>query len=129
MPEYVSKPLFQIVCRPTDAPVAVFTKLASQLTASRLADLAIIPVIFIIQTLVSYLCAVVVSRCFSLKKRQQNFVIAMGVGSANDSSSPLMDCADQLQGFWEFKFASNLPDPITLSDSARSTLGQGAERQ
>ena len=59
--------------------VAVFTKLASQLTAEKLGDLAIIPVIFIGQTLISYLCAVVVSRCFRFKKRQTNFVIAMGV--------------------------------------------------
>ncbi len=58
---------------------AVFTKLASQLTAEKLAELAIIPFIFIIQTLISYLCAVVVSKCFRFKKRQKNFVIAMGV--------------------------------------------------
>jgi auxin efflux carrier family protein len=59
--------------------VAVFTKLASQLTAEKLVDLAIIPFIFIIQTLISYLCAVVISTCFGFKKRQKNFVIAMGV--------------------------------------------------
>ena len=58
---------------------AVFTKLASQLTAEKLVDLAIIPFIFIIQTLISYLCAVAVSKCFRFRKRQKNFVIAMGV--------------------------------------------------
>lgn len=58
---------------------AVFSKLASQLTAEKLVDLAIIPFIFIVQTLISYLCALVVSRFFGFKKRQKNFVIAMGV--------------------------------------------------
>ena len=58
----------------------VFTKLASQLTADKLVDLAIIPFIFIVQTLVSYLCAVAVSKLFRFRKRQKNFVIAMGVG-------------------------------------------------
>jgi Membrane transport protein len=63
--------------------VIVFTKLASQLTAEKLVDLAIIPVIFLVQTLVSYLCAVAIARSFRLKKRQKNFVIAMGVSSPN----------------------------------------------
>lgn len=57
----------------------MFTKLASQLTAEKLTDLAIIPVIFIIQTSVSYFCSAVVSRCFRFKKRQANFVAAMAV--------------------------------------------------
>lgn len=59
--------------------LAVFTKLASQLTAEKLVDLAIIPLIFIVQTLISYMCALGISKCFGFKKRQQNFVIAMGV--------------------------------------------------
>lgn len=68
---------------------AVFTKLASQLTAEKLVDLAIIPFIFIVQTLISYLCAVVISKCFRFKKRQKNFVIAMGVSfpQPDDESS------------------------------------------
>jgi auxin efflux carrier family protein len=57
----------------------VFTKLASQLTAEKLVDLAIIPFIFVIQTLISYLCAWGVSKGLGLKKRQKNFIIAMGV--------------------------------------------------
>lgn len=59
----------------------VFTKLASQLTAEKLIDLAIIPFIFIVQTVISYVCAQVISKIFRFKKRQSNFVIAMGVGS------------------------------------------------
>lgn len=57
----------------------VFTKLASQLTADKLADLAVIPVIFVAQTLVSYTCAVGVSKLFGFGKRPRNFVVAMGV--------------------------------------------------
>lgn len=57
----------------------VFTKLASQLTAEKLTDLAIIPVIFLVMTCVSYLCSSLVSRLFRFRKRQSNFVIAMGV--------------------------------------------------
>ena len=57
----------------------VFTKLASQLTADKLPELAVIPVIFAVQTLVSYLCAIGVSRLCGFKKRPRNFVVAMGV--------------------------------------------------
>ncbi len=57
----------------------VFTKLGSQLTAEKLSDLAIIPLIFIVQTAVSYFCGFVVSRCFRFNKRQSNFVAAMSV--------------------------------------------------
>lgn len=59
----------------------VFTKLASQLTAEKLTDLAIIPAIFIVMTAVSYLCSSVISRVFRFKKRQANFVTAMAVRS------------------------------------------------
>lgn len=58
---------------------AVFTKLASQLNADKLVDLAVIPVIFTVQTLVSFLCSIAVSQLFRFKKRPRNFVIAMGV--------------------------------------------------
>jgi predicted permease len=69
-------------------PCLIFTKLASQLTAEKLADLAIIPVIFLVQTLISYGCAWAVSNCMRLKKRQKNFVIAMGV-FGNSNSLPI----------------------------------------
>ena len=57
----------------------VFTRLASQLTIERLPELAVIPVIFVVQTFVSYLVSVAVSKAFGFKKRQANFVTAMGV--------------------------------------------------
>ena len=69
-------------------PCLIFTKLASQLTAEKLADLAIIPVIFIIQTLVSYACAWFIGRVLKFRKREANFVIAMGV-FGNSNSLPI----------------------------------------
>ncbi|QKX62089.1 uncharacterized protein TRUGW13939_09245 [Talaromyces rugulosus] len=69
-------------------PCLVFTKLASQLTAEKLTDLAIIPLIFVVMTCVSYLCSSLVSRLFRFKKRQANFVTAMGV-FGNSNSLPI----------------------------------------
>ncbi|KAL9098347.1 MAG: hypothetical protein Q9163_005982 [Psora crenata] len=69
-------------------PCLIFTKLASQLTADKLMDLAIIPAIFIVQTLVSYICSLGVSKAFGLKQRPRNFVIAMGV-FGNSNSLPI----------------------------------------
>ncbi len=69
-------------------PCLIFTKLASQLTAEKLVDLAIIPVIFIVQTLVSYGCAWTIGRVMKFKKRQANFLIAMGV-FGNSNSLPI----------------------------------------
>lgn len=59
----------------------VFNKLASQLTTDKLVDLAVIPVIYIVQVLISYLCSLMVAKAFGFKKRKRNFVIAMGVSS------------------------------------------------
>ena len=69
-------------------PCLIFTKLASQLTADKLVDLAIIPAIFVIQTFVSYLSSLLISKCFRFKKRPRNFVIAMGV-FGNSNSLPI----------------------------------------
>lgn len=60
-------------------PCLIFTKLASQLTADKLLELAVIPVIFCVQTFVSYMVSVGVSRTFGFGKRPSNFVTAMGV--------------------------------------------------
>ena len=57
----------------------VFTKIASQLTADKMVELAVIPVIFVVNTFVSYLCAILVAKLFRFSKRPRNFVIAMGV--------------------------------------------------
>ncbi|KAI4849436.1 auxin efflux carrier [Aureobasidium sp. EXF-8845] len=69
-------------------PCLVFTKLASQLNADKLTDLAVIPVIFCVQTLVSWVCARLMSKAFGFGKRQTNFVIAMGV-FGNSNSLPI----------------------------------------
>lgn len=69
-------------------PCLIFTKLASQLTAEKLADLAIIPVIFVVQTIISYVCAWGIAKCLRFKKRQGNFLIAMGV-FGNSNSLPI----------------------------------------
>ncbi|KAL8715538.1 MAG: hypothetical protein Q9220_000874 [cf. Caloplaca sp. 1 TL-2023] len=69
-------------------PCLIFTKLASQLTADKLGELAVIPFIFALQTLVSFLCALGVSKLLRLSKRPRNFVIAMGV-FGNSNSLPI----------------------------------------
>lgn len=69
-------------------PCLIFTKLASQLTAEKLVELAVIPIIFVVQTLVSYLCSVGISKLFRFPVRAQNFVTAMGV-FGNSNSLPI----------------------------------------
>ncbi|KAJ5259430.1 hypothetical protein N7478_012411 [Penicillium angulare] len=69
-------------------PCLIFIKLGSQLTAEKLTDLAIIPVIFIVQTAVSYSCAFIVTRCCGFRRRQSNFVTAMAV-FGNSNSLPI----------------------------------------
>ncbi|EKG12526.1 Auxin efflux carrier [Macrophomina phaseolina MS6] len=70
-------------------PCLIFTKLASQLTAEKLIDLAIIPAIFVVQTLVSWLSAIVVARLFGFKRqRPRNFITAMAV-FGNSNSLPI----------------------------------------
>jgi hypothetical protein len=49
------------------------------MTPDKLLELAVIPVIFVIQMLVSYMVSVGVSKAFGFNKRQANFVTAMGV--------------------------------------------------
>ncbi|KAK3117820.1 hypothetical protein LTR53_000369 [Teratosphaeriaceae sp. CCFEE 6253] len=73
-------------------PCLIFTKLASQLNADKLADLVVIPFIFAAQTLVSWCAAQAMARLFGFgvpgKKRQKNFVLAMGV-FGNSNSLPI----------------------------------------
>ncbi|KAF2764135.1 auxin efflux carrier [Teratosphaeria nubilosa] len=73
-------------------PCLVFTKLASQLNADKLADLVVIPFIFAAQTMVSWACAHLMARLFGFatkeKRRQKNFILAMGV-FGNSNSLPI----------------------------------------
>ena len=71
-------------------PCLIFSKLASQLDVTKLWDLAVIPVIFIAQTLVSWASANLMAKLFGFggKKRQKNFIVAMGV-FGNSNSLPI----------------------------------------
>ncbi|KAL6878031.1 auxin efflux carrier [Trichoderma longibrachiatum] len=69
-------------------PCLIFTKLASQLNADKLSDLAIIPAIFVVQTLVSWVVSLLVAKGFRFNKRASNFVTAMGV-FGNSNSLPI----------------------------------------
>ncbi|KAI0125412.1 membrane transporter [Xylariales sp. AK1849] len=69
-------------------PCLIFTKLASQLNAGKLLELAVIPGIFLIQTLVSYLVSLGTAKVCRLKKRPANFVTAMAV-FGNSNSLPI----------------------------------------
>lgn len=54
----------------------------------KLADLAIIPILFVAQTTISYACSRLISKFFGLNRRKTNFVIAMGV-FGNSNSLPI----------------------------------------
>ncbi|TQS39420.1 hypothetical protein Golomagni_00053 [Golovinomyces magnicellulatus] len=69
-------------------PCLIFTKLASQLNAEKLLELAVIPVVFFVQTVVSYMVSILVSKSFGFEKRPSNFVTAMGV-FGNSNSLPI----------------------------------------
>jgi predicted permease len=69
-------------------PCLIFSKLAKQLNPHQLGDLAVIPVIFVIQTCISYGVAISVSRLFGFGKRPTNFVTAMSV-FGNSNSLPI----------------------------------------
>lgn len=69
-------------------PCLIFTKLGSQLSADKLADLAVIPVIYVLQVGISYICSILVAKAFGFKSKARNFVIAMGV-FGNSNSLPI----------------------------------------
>lgn len=78
--------------------------LASQLTTDKLSDLSIIPVIFIIQLIVSWLSACGVSKAFRFSHRASNFVTAMSVfGNSNSLPPPLvLSLSRTLKGlYWD----------------------------
>ncbi|KAK2593286.1 hypothetical protein QQS21_009010 [Conoideocrella luteorostrata] len=85
-------------------PCLIFTKLASQLNAEKLSDLAIIPAIFIVQTAISWVVSILVAKVFRLNRRASNFVTAMGV-FGNSNSLPIslvMSLSQTIQGLhWD----------------------------
>ncbi|KAH8601247.1 auxin efflux carrier [Bisporella sp. PMI_857] len=101
-------------------PCLIFTKLASQLTADKLLELAVIPIIFVIQTAVSYFVSVVVSKAFGFGKRPANFVTAMGV-FGNSNSLPIslvISLSQTLKGLHWDKIPGDNDDEV----SARGIL-------
>ncbi|KAF2715617.1 kinase-like protein [Pleomassaria siparia CBS 279.74] len=69
-------------------PCLIFTKLASQLNAEKLVELGVIPFIFVVQLLISYATALIISRFCKFKPRAKNFVVAMAV-FGNSNSLPI----------------------------------------
>ncbi|KAI1734824.1 auxin efflux carrier superfamily [Xylaria scruposa] len=69
-------------------PCLIFSKLAKQLNPNQLGDLAVIPIIFIIQTCISYGVSIFISKLFRFGKRATNFVTAMSV-FGNSNSLPI----------------------------------------
>lgn len=60
--------------------MTVFSKLARQLSSEKLTELWIIPLILLVQTIISWISAKVLCRAFGLRKvPQTNFVTAMAV--------------------------------------------------
>lgn len=71
-------------------PCLIFIKLGSQLNADKLADLIIIPFIFVALTLISWVSGNLMARLFGFgrKIRQKNFILAMSV-FGNSNSLPI----------------------------------------
>jgi len=78
-----------------------------------LADLAIIPAIFIVQTLVSYACSIAIAAAFGFPKRPRNFVIAMGVRPLYDQHQGREDVG--LISLQVFGNSNSLPISLVLS--------------
>jgi hypothetical protein len=98
----------------------VFTKLAKQLNADKLAELAVIPVIFVVQTMVSYLVSIAVSKGFGLAKRPTNFVTAMGVSLPN--CYQIVDILTT-PGIRKFEFPPDFARHFPIADVERIALG------
>ncbi|KAI0537868.1 auxin efflux carrier superfamily protein [Xylaria digitata] len=85
-------------------PCLIFSMLASQLSTDKLSDLSIIPVIFIVQLVVSWLAAVSVSRALHFGRRASNFITAMSVFANSNSLPPplVLSLARTLKGlYWD----------------------------
>ncbi|POS85934.1 hypothetical protein EPUL_004092 [Erysiphe pulchra] len=101
-------------------PCLIFTKLASKLTAEKLLELAIIPLVFVVQTAVSYLVSITVSKSFGFEKKPANFVTAMGI-FGNSNSLPIslvVSLSQTLKGLhW-----NKIPDDSDEEVAARGIL-------
>jgi hypothetical protein len=94
--------------------------LAKQLNADKLLELAVIPVIFVIQTTVSYVVSILVSKGFGFKKRPSNFVTAMGVGLPFFNSHQMLI----ISGLRKLELPPNLARHFAISNIEGIALGQ-----
>lgn len=69
-------------------PCLIFSKLASSLSLQKMVEVAIIPLLFVLTTGVSFSCAKFMSWVLRLNKNESNFVTAMGV-FGNSNSLPV----------------------------------------
>lgn len=69
-------------------PALIFSKLASSLSLKKLLEVILIPILYAITTLVSYLASLLVSKWLDLTEPESNFVTAMSV-FGNSNSLPV----------------------------------------
>jgi hypothetical protein len=92
------------------------------LTLSKIAELAVIPVLFVFMTAVSYACSLAVAKIFRFDKVARNFVIAM---VSKRSALGTEAYIDFLVGcIWKFQLAPDLAGYVSRAHDFRTTLGQ-----
>ena len=84
-------------------------------------ELAVIPVIFVVNTFVSYLCAILVAKLFRFSKRPRNFVIAMGVSDI--MIKLFLQTLTLSTDLWQCKFPSHLSGYLPIGDAQGPSLG------
>jgi hypothetical protein len=89
-------------------------------------ELAVIPVIFVVQTAVSFLVSIAVSKGFGFKKRHANFVTAMGVSLILGG---VVCRVLTILGIRKLELATNLTRHLALTNIEGFALGQSARRQ
>ena len=69
-------------------PALIFSKLAPSLSFKKLIEIAVIPLFYVVSTLVSYLCSQIASFILKLNEPETNYVTAMSV-FGNSNSLPV----------------------------------------
>ncbi|ODV89456.1 hypothetical protein CANCADRAFT_27270 [Tortispora caseinolytica NRRL Y-17796] len=100
-------------------PCLVFSKLGSSLTMGAMADLGLVPIIFLFTTGVSWAGARIASRLFRLNEREANFVTAMSV-FGNSNSLPV-----SLTVSLAYSMADHLQWDVIPDDSADNIASRG----
>ncbi|KAK7205110.1 auxin efflux carrier [Myxozyma melibiosi] len=99
-------------------PCLIFVKLASAITGDKLLDLAIIPVLFLLTTGVSFLSGYILGRINGFTRRECNFVIAMAV-FGNSNSLPVSLTIALAQTLPALRW---LPDDTSANVASRGIL-------